>query len=41
MRDEGKEEQRAEVRILMSVMVMVDDVDVLDVRDSEKHEEME
>jgi hypothetical protein len=29
------------VRMLMSVMVMVDDVDVLDVRDSEKHEEME
>jgi hypothetical protein len=29
------------VRMLVSVMVMVDDVDVLDVRDSEKHEEME
>jgi len=27
--------------MLVSVMVMVDDVDVLDVRDSEKHEEME
>ena len=26
--------------MLMSVMVMVDDVDVLDVRDSEKREEM-
>ena len=29
------------MRMLVSVMVMVDDVDVLDVRDSEKHEEME